>query len=91
MTSVANDMGEVRAARLADRQALAELSGRVHAAEDAYKRSLGLPAPTNSPGISPVDAHPVLAAAAPAIGPPGGRIGGGAGRIVPGHHRAAPR
>ena len=52
MTSVANEMGEVRAARLADRQALAELSGRVHAAEDAYKRSLGLPAPTNSPGIS---------------------------------------
>ena len=35
MTTVANDAGEVRAARLTDRQALADLSGQVHAAEDA--------------------------------------------------------
>ncbi|HEX9737871.1 MAG TPA: hypothetical protein VGA91_01450 [Candidatus Limnocylindria bacterium] len=51
MTSVAHDAGEVRAARLTDRQALAELSGQVHAASDAYKRSLGVPAPAGSPGI----------------------------------------
>jgi hypothetical protein len=52
MTTVANDAGEVRAARITDRQALADLSGQVHAAEDAYRRSLGVPAPTESPGIS---------------------------------------
>ncbi|MGH2463744.1 MAG: hypothetical protein ACRDFZ_09030 [Candidatus Limnocylindria bacterium] len=51
MTSVANDAGEVRAARLTDRQALADLSGQVHAAADAYRRSLGVPAPPGSPGI----------------------------------------
>jgi len=51
VTSVANDAGEVRAARLTDRQALAELSGQVHAASDAYRRSLGVPAPAGSPGI----------------------------------------
>jgi hypothetical protein len=51
MTSVANEAGEVRAARLTDRQALADLSGQVHAAADAYRRSLGIPAPTGSPGI----------------------------------------
>jgi hypothetical protein len=36
----------VRAARLTDRQALADLSRQVHTAEDAYRRSLGVPAPT---------------------------------------------
>jgi hypothetical protein len=36
----------VRAARLTDRQALADLSRRVHTAEDAYRRSLGVPAPS---------------------------------------------
>lgn len=51
MTTVANEAGEVRAARLTDRQALADLSGQVHAAADAYRRSLGVPAPTGSPGI----------------------------------------
>lgn len=51
MTSVAPDAGEVRAARLTDRQALAELSGRVHAGPDAHRRSLGIPAPPDSTGI----------------------------------------
>ena len=51
MTTVANGEGEVRAARLTDRQALADLSGQVHAAADAYRRSLGVPAPAESPGI----------------------------------------
>ena len=51
MTSVAPDAGEVRAARLTDRQALATLSQQVHAASDAYRRSLGVPAPAESPGI----------------------------------------
>ncbi|MGH2357605.1 MAG: hypothetical protein ACRDGJ_06280, partial [Candidatus Limnocylindria bacterium] len=36
----------IRAARLTDRQALADLSRRVHAAPDAHRRSLGVPAPT---------------------------------------------
>ncbi|MDP9243660.1 MAG: GNAT family N-acetyltransferase [Chloroflexota bacterium] len=36
----------VRAARLTDRQALADLSRQVHTAEDAYRRSLGVPAPS---------------------------------------------
>ena len=36
----------IRSARLSDRQALAELSGRVHASLDAHRRSLGVPAPT---------------------------------------------
>jgi hypothetical protein len=35
----------VRAARLTDRQALVELSRRVHVAPDAHRRSLGVPAP----------------------------------------------
>lgn len=39
----------IRAARLTDRQALAGLSQRVHSAPDAYRRSLGLPAPSTSP------------------------------------------
>jgi hypothetical protein len=52
MTSVANGPGEVRTARLTDRQALADLSGSVHAAEDAYRRSLGVPAPTGNGGIA---------------------------------------
>ncbi|HVM25838.1 MAG TPA: hypothetical protein VM253_10620 [Candidatus Limnocylindrales bacterium] len=43
----------VRTARLTDRQALADLSRRVHAAVDAHRRSLGVPAPTTeSPRIS---------------------------------------
>jgi hypothetical protein len=36
----------IRSARLGDRQALAELSARVHGASDAHRRSLGVPAPT---------------------------------------------
>jgi hypothetical protein len=51
VTSVANEAGEVRAARLTDRQALADLSGQVHRSADAYRRSLGVPAPAESPGI----------------------------------------
>ena len=39
----------IRAARLTDRQALADLSRRVHAAPDAHRRSLGVPAPTAEP------------------------------------------
>jgi hypothetical protein len=43
----------IRTARLTDRQALADLSRRVHAAVDAHRRSLGVPAPTAaSPRIS---------------------------------------
>jgi hypothetical protein len=38
--------GSVRAARLTDRQALIDLSRRVHAAGDAHRRSLGVPAPS---------------------------------------------
>ena len=36
----------IRAARLTDRQALTDLSRRVHAANDAHRRSLGVPAPS---------------------------------------------
>jgi hypothetical protein len=43
----------IRGARLTDRQALADLSRRVHAAADAHRRSLGVPAPTTqTPTIS---------------------------------------
>ena len=43
----------IRSARLTDRQALADLSRRVHASADAHRRSLGVPAPTtDAPGIS---------------------------------------
>ena len=43
----------IRAARLTDRQALTDLSRRVHAAPDAHRRSLGVPAPTaETPRIS---------------------------------------
>jgi hypothetical protein len=43
----------VRNARLTDRQALADLSRRVHAAPDSHRRSLGVPAPsTESSRIS---------------------------------------
>jgi hypothetical protein len=43
----------IRTARLTDRQALADLSRRVHASVDAHRRSLGVPAPTSeSPRIS---------------------------------------
>jgi hypothetical protein len=38
--------GTVRAARLTDRQALVDLSDRVHSAGDAHRRSLGVPAPS---------------------------------------------
>ena len=38
--------GAIRAARITDRQALIELSRRVHASEEGYRRSLGVPAPT---------------------------------------------
>ncbi len=38
------DGGAIRAARLTDRQSLGELSRRVHAAADAHRRSLGVPA-----------------------------------------------
>ena len=36
----------IRAARLTDRQALVDLSHRVHASTDAHRRSLGVPAPS---------------------------------------------
>jgi hypothetical protein len=39
----------IRAARLTDRPALADLSRRVHAASDAHRRSLGVPAPSPTP------------------------------------------
>jgi hypothetical protein len=39
----------IRTARLTDRQALAEMSRRVHAAHDAHRRSLGVPAPSTEP------------------------------------------
>ncbi len=43
----------IRGARLTDRQALTDLSRRVHAAADAHRRSLGLPAPSSgSSGVS---------------------------------------
>lgn len=43
----------IRAARLTDRQALTDLSRRVHASSDAHRRSLGVPAPSAaSPRIS---------------------------------------
>jgi hypothetical protein len=38
--------GAVRPARITDRQALAELSRRVHDSPDSYRRSLGVPAPS---------------------------------------------
>ena len=38
--------GAIRAARITDRQALIELSRRVHESEEGYRRSLGVPAPT---------------------------------------------
>jgi hypothetical protein len=38
--------GAVRPARITDRQALAELSRRVHVSPDSYRRSLGVPAPS---------------------------------------------
>lgn len=38
--------GAVRPARITDRQALAELSRRVHVSPDGYRRSLGVPAPS---------------------------------------------
>jgi hypothetical protein len=38
--------GSVRAARITDRPALAELSRRVHESPDSYRRSLGVPAPS---------------------------------------------
>ena len=43
----------IRTARLTDRQALADLSRRVHSSAEAHRRSLGVPAPTSeSPRIS---------------------------------------
>jgi hypothetical protein len=38
--------GSIRPARITDRQALAELSQRVHESDDSYRRSLGVPAPS---------------------------------------------
>ena len=47
------EVGSIRPARLTDRQALSDLSQRAHAAGDAHRRSLGVPAPTATrPGIS---------------------------------------
>lgn len=37
----------IRSARITDRQALSDLSRRVHASFDAHRRSLGVPAPTS--------------------------------------------
>lgn len=48
-----NAAGSIRAARLTDRQALVDLSRRVHSAGDAHRRSLGVPASTEpTPAIS---------------------------------------
>jgi len=45
--------GAIRAARITDRQALVELSRRVHLSAEGYRRSLGVPAPTTTlPSIS---------------------------------------
>lgn len=44
MTAVEGS-GTIRPARLTDRQALIDLSRRVHSAGDAHRRSLGVPAP----------------------------------------------
>jgi hypothetical protein len=45
--------GAIRPARLSDRQALNDLSRRVHLSADSYRRSLGVPAPlANRPRIS---------------------------------------
>jgi hypothetical protein len=38
--------GAIRPARITDRQALAELSRRVHVSPESYRRSLGVPAPS---------------------------------------------
>lgn len=47
------EMGSIRPARITDRQALIDLSQRAHAAGDAHRRSLGVPAPpATRPGIS---------------------------------------
>jgi hypothetical protein len=42
---VTQTAGEIRPARLSDRQALTELSQRVHVSPDSYRRSLGVPSP----------------------------------------------
>jgi hypothetical protein len=44
-----NEAETIRPARITDRQALTELSRRVHAASDAHRRSLGVPAPSATP------------------------------------------
>src|SRR5256885_17197665 len=47
------EAGTIRPARITDRQALIDMSQRAHAAGDAHRRSLGVPAPTATrPGIS---------------------------------------
>ncbi|HEX2194011.1 MAG TPA: hypothetical protein VHK63_03510 [Candidatus Limnocylindria bacterium] len=51
--------GVIRPARITDRQALADLSRRVHVSADGYRRSLGVPAP------SPTGARISLAALIP--------------------------
>jgi len=43
---VIDDGQHIRSARLTDRQALADLSRRVHASADAQRRSLGIPTPS---------------------------------------------
>lgn len=45
------DGGAIRAARITDRQALADLSRRVHESADGYRRSLGVPAPSASAAL----------------------------------------
>jgi len=46
------DGGSIRAARITDRQSLGDLSRRVHASDDAHRRSLGIPASTATQGFS---------------------------------------
>lgn len=48
--TVTETTGTIRPARITDRQALGELSRRVHAAPDSHRRSLGVPAPTSGGG-----------------------------------------
>jgi hypothetical protein len=48
--AVTETTGSIRPARITDRQALNELSRRVHLAPDSYRRSLGVPAPSTGAG-----------------------------------------
>ena len=84
--------GRSAAARLTDRQALTDLSRRVHAASDAHRRSLGVPAPSaGTPRISLSTLMPSwLPLRAPSVHLVA-EVGRRARRQLPGHRGAAPR